>query len=272
MDLHIKKFFLGLVFWSASLSLVSSEPESPTPKEPEKPGYEVTETEIKLPGVTINRAKREVRIDAEVCLQAGILEYVVVRPETFEHEAIFTTTAKPEFVHAALLLCGLKPTPQFRGMSALWTEKAMKQKQSRVKIEVEWKEGKENKRINLTSLLIDREGDTDGYGLEEKNKPKEESKVQDAWIFAGSFLHEDKETGKKFYVANSSGILVGIWPDLSTVIQYGVSSGNPYEGEHLGLEINEELVPKVGTKVKLVFSLHDAPDKKEEEKKQQPKK
>ena len=95
-----------------------------------------------MPGVTVSRKTREVRIDAKVCLQEGILEYAVCRPNTFEHEAIFTTDAKPELVHAALLLCGLKPTPQLRGMGDLWWEKAMKQKQSRVKIEVEWEQDK----------------------------------------------------------------------------------------------------------------------------------
>ena len=69
------------------------------------------------------------------------------------------------------------------------------------------------------------------------------------------------ETKKPFYAANSSGILVGIWPNPSTVIQYGLSSGDPHKGKHLGLEIHEERVPKVGTKVKLVFSLYTPPAK-----------
>jgi hypothetical protein len=77
----------------------------------------------------------------------------------------------------------------------------------------------------------------------------------------------NRETGKQFYAANSSGILIGIWPDPSTVIQYGIVSGDPYRGAHLGMEIHEENIPKVGTKVKLVFSLLDIPDKKEGAKK-----
>ncbi len=38
------------------------------------------------------------------------------------------------------------------------------------------------------------------------------------------------------------------------MIQYGVANASPYEGKGLGIEINEERVPDVGTKVKLVFS------------------
>ncbi|MDG0995165.1 MAG: YdjY domain-containing protein [Akkermansiaceae bacterium] len=254
-----KKNLLGLTFWAAAMMVALGEPAPSAPEDDKKPEFEVTPTEVKLPGVTVSRLTREVRIDAKVCLQKGILEYVVCRPNTFEHEAIFTTDAKPELVHAALLLCGLKPTPQLRGMGELWFEKAIKQKQSRVKIEVEWNQDGKKKRVNLTSMLLNRQDLTSPAGVD---KTEQEPVVQDAWIFAGSFLQAHPKTKKKSYAANSSGILVGIWPDPSTVIQYGISSGDPYKGKHLGLEINQKQVPKVGTEVKLVFSIHELPIKK----------
>lgn len=218
----------------------------------QSPAYEVTETEIILPGVRIDRATMEVSIEASVCLEEGILEFVVCKPNTFEHEAIFVTEAKPELVHAALLLSGLKPTAQVRGLDEIWFEKAMKQKASRVKIEVEWKEGGELQRKNLTRLLRNREvleGSPDG-----DEEARKEAKVQDAWVFAGSFMQKKRENDERFYAANLSGILVGIWPDLSALIQYGIPSGNPYEGKHQGFEIDEEEVPKLGTKVRLILS------------------
>ena len=227
------------------------------PKQAKEPEVEITDKEVKLPGVTINRASKEVRIDAEVCLDEGILEYVVCAPDTFEHEAIFTTKAKPEFLHAALLLCGLRPTPQKRGMMNIWADAAMKRKDSRVKIAVEWMDDKVKKRVNLTSLLSDREDEDEIYGAHPPDKDEEEeSLVHDAWIFSGSYVHVNEESGKRFYAANHSGILVGIWPDPSTVIQYGVETQDPYKGKTFGIEINEETVPKAGTKVKLVFSLY----------------
>ena len=222
----------------------------PVPPESEVPDFTVTEAEIKLPGVTLDRKTLEVRIDAEVCLTSGILEYVVCRPGTFEHESIFTTEATPELVHAALLLAGLKPTPQKRGMAELWWERALKRPESRVEIEVEWEQEGVAQRERLTSMMKNREvADPRGGKPEEKK-----ADVQQAWVFAGSFMQEDQRAGRKVYAANISGIMVGIWPDPSTVIQYGVVSGNPYEGKDLGMEINEERVPPLGTKVKLVFS------------------
>ena len=47
------------------------------------------------------------------------------------------------------------------------------------------------------------------------------------------------------------------------MIQYGLASGNPYEGKDLGIEINEERIPKVGTKVNLVFSRKAPPEERE---------
>lgn len=221
-----------------------AEPENPAPEGK----VTVTETEIKLPGVTVNRETLEARIAATVCLDQGLLEFVVCKPGTFEHESIFTTEAVPELLHAALLLAGLKPTPQVPGMEALWWDKALKQADSRLKIEVEWEEEGKMKRVNLTSMLRNR-GEMEG-GAEKAA----DGEVQDAWVFAGSFLLTDKESGERSYAANSGGILVGIWPDPSSVIQYGIANGNPYEGKAFGMEINPETVPAVGTKVDLVFS------------------
>lgn len=244
------------MLWSAAAATLGDADES----DPTKP-YTVTETEVKLPGVTVDRRTHEVRIEAAVCLDSGILEYVVCHPGTFEHEAIFTTEVKPELLHAALLLARLKPTPQRAGLTDLWWGKAMKQKNSRVKIEVEWEREGEPKRVNLTSMLRDREG-SEGGDKETSATAQRQKKLQDAWVFAGSFMHTNKNTGARAYAANLSGILVGIWPDPSTVIQYGIPSGNPYEGKGLGIEINKENVPDVGTKVTLVFSRHAPAQKK----------
>jgi len=247
---------LGLILWLTGLTLLSDDPES-TQNSQVKPHYEVTKTEIKLPGVTIKRATREVFINAQVCLDAGILEYLVCGTGTFEHESIFSTTAKPEFVHAALLLCGMKPTPQIPELSELWAEKVKNKKNSRVKIEVEWQDEKVIKRVNVTKMVIDRQDIENEHPKTLSTKQK--SIVADAWVFAGSFLHQDPTTKEQIYTANLTGNVVGIFPEPSAVIQYGISCGNPYEADHLGLKINTKQVPKLGTPVKIIFSLHDKP-------------
>ena len=247
------KTWLWIILSLQSLAFADPKKE-PVPNK----DFEVSEKEVKLPGVTVNRETSEVRVEATVCLKSGILEYLVCKPNTFEHEAIFTTTTKPELIHAALLLSGVTPTPLPRNFPGLWFEKALKQKNSRVTIEAEWKKEGKMKRVNLTEMLQSREDIED---LTDEDAPAK--KIEDAWVFTGSFLHTDEKTGKRAYTANFSGIIVGIWPDPSTVIQYGIENGNPYEGKNLGIEINEAKVPDVGTKVNLIFSKFAPPAKKE---------
>lgn len=236
--------------------LAGAEPEEVTekPARIETPPYTVTPTEIQLPGVVVDRRTREVRLKAEVCLKSGILEYVVCRPNTFEHEAIFTTEARPELVHAALLLSGLKATPQRPGLEELWREKAMKRPESRLKIEVAWEKEGETKRVRLVSLLRNR-----ARAAGAKESQEDEGAVEEAWVFAGSSIEVHEASGQRRYAANQSGILVGIWPNPTTVIQYGLPSGNPYEGEEQGMELREKRVPEPGTPVTLIFSRAELP-------------
>ncbi|MDT8390592.1 MAG: YdjY domain-containing protein [Lentisphaeria bacterium] len=214
---------------------------------------------ITFPGLTINRKTREVRMDASVCLESGILEYLVCLPDTFEHEAIFVTTVKPEILHTALLLAGLKPTPMPPGLEQLWWERALKVADSRVRVEVEWDINGRTERTNIISLIRNRQGgDEDMWGGEAAAAEEEPEEVTDSWVFTGSFLHTQKN-GERVYAANFGGVVIGIWPNPSAVIQYGKESKNPYHGPGFGMEVNDEFVPKKGTPVKLVFSKYVPP-------------
>lgn len=259
-----------------------AEPEQPPGEKPAAPAEAETEAAgdeatppaedaeadpnvISLTGFTIDRKTLEVRMDATVCLEQGILEYVVCLPETFEHEAVFVTKARPELLHAALLLVGLTPQPMPAGLEELWWDRALKRTESRVSIDVEWEFGGQTERAPLASMLRNRTADEFDpydpyYGEQNAAAEQTQEEVEDAWVFAGSFFFTDRKTGKKIYAANAGGVLVGIWPNPSAVIQYGKRSGNPYRGAGLGMEVNEEMVPKEGTKVKLVFFKHK-PDK-----------
>ncbi|MGB2754028.1 MAG: YdjY domain-containing protein [Phycisphaerae bacterium] len=70
-----------------------------------------------LPGITVDTAKGEVRLEGTVCLQEGTLELVVCSEGTREHESIVAVKARPSHVTFALSLLGLEP-----GQPAHWTE------------------------------------------------------------------------------------------------------------------------------------------------------
>ncbi len=63
-----------------------------------------------LPGVTIDREKGYVELDARVVLREGKwLELLACTPGSKEHESILTVTARPSHIHLALMILGMEP-------------------------------------------------------------------------------------------------------------------------------------------------------------------
>jgi hypothetical protein len=219
----------------------SQEDKKNTEKKTDKQEKTPAKQEMtKVPGFKIDVKKKEVRMEAEICLTTGLLEYLVCLPQTFEHEAIFVTKSKPQILHAALLMIGREPTHLMKEKFKWW-EVIKKRPKSRLKIDVEWKDKKGKlQRIPLHKLLIDR-------GAKEDAK-EEERYAKDEWYFNGSFFIDGK------YAAIDDATVIAVQPMGSSVIQYGIDAGNPYSGDHIGFAINSKLCPKYGTKVDLIFS------------------
>ncbi|MEK6237566.1 MAG: YdjY domain-containing protein, partial [Planctomycetales bacterium] len=60
----------------------------------------------KLPGMVIDFEKRQVDLQATVCLDNGFLELVACAKGSKEHESIVAVAARPMHIHTALLLLG----------------------------------------------------------------------------------------------------------------------------------------------------------------------
>ena len=208
-----------------------------------------------FPGFTIDFKEQEVLMDARICLDEGILEYLACTKGSFDHEAIFDTEAKPELLHASLLFLGMEPDPRYIQMGSVIWDLTGKRPNCLMKIYVQWEEAGQLVRVDLEHFLINREeGEEDEYFYEEEED-------QNAyWVFTGSFFYKAGE--KQVYAANENGGVVAVWMNPSCVIQYGRTLENPYQGEESGLEINTEVCPPVGTKVKLVFKPHTLPQPK----------
>jgi len=195
---------------------------------------------LKASGIEADIRKREVRLDATVCLSRGILEYLVCLPGTFEHEAIFTAKCRPSQLHLALLLIGL--VPRAFETDPEWWEMAREDKQALVNVSVEYELDGKPQRRRITEFLVNRER-TDG-------------KVPDRWVFTGSEFFKGND-GKSRYAADITGAVIGLIGEGAAVIQFGEKAGVPYRGEDQGLEINTDTIPAVGTKVRLIFTPHD---------------
>ena len=193
---------------------------------------------LKISGIEVDIKKREVRLDATVCLSRGILEYLVCLPGTFEHETIFSVKCKPSQLHLALLAIGLAPRPF--APDEEWWENAQEDKQARVDIAAEYEQDGKKQRRRIAEFLVNRE--------------RQDGAVPDRWVFTGSAFY--KEDGKTRYAADVTGVVIGLIPAGAAVIQFGEKAGIPYRGDDQGLEINTDTTPAVGTAVRLIFTPH----------------
>ena len=189
--------------------------------------------EVTKPVIDLKR--QEVRVKVRVCLARGILEFITVMRGGRDHEAVFSTTCLSSNLHTALLMIGMEPY-SFIPDNPGWYEKARKSK-SRIRIEVEFDDQGQKRRVPIGELLKNREvkgGDT-----------------EDTWVFTGSFFrkHEDKSV----YAADYSDVVISIIPAPEAVIQYAAETGTPYSSDNLGIEVAGAIV-EVGTEVMLVLS------------------
>lgn len=189
------------------------------------------------PGVAVDVAKREVYLDATVCLRRGILEYLICAKRTFEHEAIFAAEGKASHLHTSLLLIGAEPFAY--SPTDDWPARARAHPNTLLVISVEY----EDQRRRLSDFARNREH-ADGV-------------VGDHWAFAGSVFYTYE--GREHYAADSAGGIIGLTNKGASVVQIAEQLGVPYQGETLGLECRDEVIPPAGTAVRVVFSVAKPP-------------
>ncbi len=188
------------------------------------------------PGVAVNLKKREVYLDAAICLRRGILEYLICKARTFEHESVFATACKPSHLHAALLLIGAEPLPDADTFE--WEEKVRGHSSSLLTVAVEFERDGVLLRKPISSFVTNRE--------------RKDGLVPERWAFAGSAFY--LRDGEELYAADSTGGVIGLTPKGASVVQFGERLGIPYQGEGQGLECNSDVIPPVGTAVRVILS------------------
>lgn len=196
------------------------------------------------PGITIDKAKKTVSIDAKVAPrklaiydQTYPIEVIAcwAHPKGKKaHETVVTIDVDPSAVHKALEDIGMKPGKPVKGGEVAPTGPDVK-----VFIEIPSESGGPGKRLSMDKVLIDPKS--------KKGFPKEVR-----FRFTGSaMIQPDPSKPEMKYGADSSGTLIAIFPVTDeTVCQ---SSLTMKEEKYLKLEVNTDLVPKEGTAVKLVL-------------------
>lgn len=186
------------------------------------------------PHVTVDLTAREVSLTATVCLRRGVLEYLLCRKHSVEHESIFSTEALPSHLHAALLLIAREPFAYADGSD--WADRSLRQPAAWLAVTVEVADDK--RRLPLARLV--------------ENREREDRVLTGRWIFAGSVFHQHE--GREHYAADHHGGIIGLTAKGAAVVQHAGQLGIPYRGDHLGAICREETIPAVGSAVRLIFS------------------
>ena len=195
-------------------------------------------------GVTVDKAKRLVKIDAKIAprklphlKEIYPIEVIACWPHPKgkkAHETVVTIDALPSAVHKALLSLGLKPGAPVMGES----NEPPKGPDVTVYLEITGPDGAP-RRVSIDRILVDM-----------RNKKPFPKTVK--WRFTGSVMSKpDPNKNETIYGADLSGTLIAIFPVTDqTVLQTSLTL--KYE-RFLKLETNTELLPKEGTPVKLVI-------------------
>ncbi|MCA9181520.1 MAG: hypothetical protein KDA51_08700 [Planctomycetales bacterium] len=138
--------------------------------------------------VWVDKTKKRVVVDGYIALRDGALEMLACLVGTKEHESIVATFCKAQTVHAALLAVGAE-----QGKPVQW-EPFSPPMGSEIQISALWFGANgEKKQIDVRQWL--RVIGT----KDEILKPN--------WVFAGSILWEDPDTGDKLYQAEGGDLI-----------------------------------------------------------------
>lgn len=183
--------------------------------------------------------QRRVRVQAEVCLREGLLEQLMTRKRTKEHEATLAADIDARELHVALTLAGAEPgtTVQFR-------PKLKPPTGTPLKIYLEYQSKGQEVRVPAQQWI---------------RNIKSKKEFPSDWVFAGSVLIPDPldKTKKPFYGANDGDIITVVNFESSCV---DVPFLSTKDNDDLIYEANTTRIPALKTPVTVI--LEPVPDKK----------
>jgi uncharacterized protein YifE (UPF0438 family) len=194
---------------------------------------------VKLPHLRIDRAKRQIVLDANVALREGWLELLLCRRGTRDYESILNTRARPSHLHAALLLLGLRPGKPAEFVPAGEGEPPtyLPPRGAGIKVALRWTDAKGRRHeADPGKWLATAEG--------------RQAETPEQWIFVGSEVLAD---GSYSADRTDSGriICVANFPDAVIDVPFESSASN----EMLSFTAKTDAIPPRGTKVQVVLTV-----------------
>ena len=170
--------------------------------------------------------KKQVIVKGKICLERGMLELFACCMETKSHESIVSVNARSSEVHAGLIAVGAKP-----GHPVKFDPKYLPATGPKVEITIVWmKDGKQVKR-RAQDLI--------------KNS-KSKKKLDIDFVFGGSMVWTDPDTGEKVYYGDS-GDFICVSNFASATLDLPIKSSA--SADDLVWEANTDEIPALGTPV-----------------------
>lgn len=164
---------------------------------------------------TLPNGNKRVIFDAEVCLREGVLEVLLCKKNTKEHEAIIRTAVDARYIHAALVAIGAKPGAPVQFVNPKTQEEEYKAA-SGAKIQVLVNYRKDGKLHQHSAQEWIRDQQT--------KKPMAHN-----WVFAGSrfMKNPDRPDDPPYYGANSGEVIsISNFVDSMLEVPIAVSRDN----------------------------------------------
>jgi hypothetical protein len=145
----------------------------------------------------IDKKNKTVVLVGETCQASYPLEFFATLPDR-DYESVVVVTTPPYIVHAALIVLGAKP-----GHPVKFEPKFEPATGTEVGIEVRWK---------------DKDGKVKNAPAQQWIRNIQTKKALDTnWVFAGSILRKDPQTGKEDYLANHGDFVSVLNLPMSTL-------------------------------------------------------
>jgi hypothetical protein len=189
--------------------------------------------------------EKRILFAAEVCLREGVLEVLVCKKQTKEHEAILRTEIDARFLHAGLLATGAKNGKPVQWVNPKTEEPEYKPASGQtIKVSVHYTKGGKAFTHPAQEWIVDKK----------TRKP-----MAHEWVFAGSRFvkNPDRPDDPEYYLANN-GEVIAISNFVDSMLDLPVQVS--VDADQLHFEAIPKKIPPLGSKVWVI--LEPVPRKK----------
>lgn len=200
-------------------------PESQAQAAQIPPIERIGDDEYRLGEIRVNKTERSITFPAEVNMDSGLLEYLIVHRKGKTHESLLRTRVDPYNLQIAFLLLGYEGSEQRLAMQG----DPATPKGDRIQIHIRNIGGPSVTAFPAEHWLVNQFGD-----LVKDVDPMN-------WVYSGSYVEQGR------FMSQESGSIAAIWHDPVSLIDNASSGG---ESNKIWF-VKKGTVPPVGTPVEV---------------------